>query len=611
MQNIESFNTHSNIFSNQFLVSMINLMKLFSVLLILLSNISYSQVIEETLISEFDVQQNADVFDFSIDKATGKYCYVIWNSDHTAAKIQYGKSVSEEFNSIISDKIRFFSDGSYAAFGNFYEDTSRKATGTLIVNGKSVFSSEYIDWYSSYINKNDELILISKEGDKYYLIRYSIDKGIKRSEPYDELRAAFTMKPSTSEEGDEYISDDEYLVDGNGKRLYVGVANNKAYLIQGDKRDETPYTDIDFSSIVYDRNGEMCYIAKSNGELYTSPKGFFVVKAGKKFRTFDYIYPPLYFDASNSIYYIASDSIAEYVYDSYLVKNEKKITSQSSARDKNVTSSIQELRIDPDGSISYVAWQETKQVSADNVESYNTSHSFVEDGKESFLGYNLRPIVRCSNEEMLFVAQSKLGVMKFDLFKFDGSNVRKVNKEGYDEIYGYGFTPDDKIYYLGMREDKTADTYTSSVDLYIDNVKIGNYGYLIYQLAGDSAQALVYSGKGDYAFVTDEKLSDNMYYSSIHVNGIKLPQPKMSQPGSEHISNVYNLFYTSNGKMFFTATTKSGESYSDNILEAFVDNSSLGKTYNSIGKITYDKDLNSASFLASRGKGIYEVKVKF
>ncbi len=590
---------------------MIRFIKLLSVLLFLSSGVAAAQVIEETLISEFDVPQNADVFDFNIDKTTGKFCYVIWNNDHTGGKIQYGNTVSEQFNSIISDKIRFFSDGSYSAFGNYYEDSSRKSTGTLIVNGKSVFSSEYIDWYSSYINKNDELILISKEGEKYFLIRYSLDKGIKRSEPYDELRAAFTMKPSTSEEGDEYISDDEYLVDGNGERLYVGVANNKAYLIQGGKREETPYTDIDFTSIVYDRNGEMCFIAKSNGGLYTSPKGFFVVKGGKKFRTFDYIYPPLYFDGSNSVYYIASDSIAEYVYDSYLVKNEKKVSPQTSARDKNVTSSIQELKIDPDGSVSYVAWQETKQMSADNVESYNTSHAFISDGKETFLGYNLRPIVRGSNGDMLFVAQSKLGVMKFDLYKFDGNDVRKVNKEGYDEIYGYGFTPDDKIYYLGMREDKSADTYNSTVDLYIDNEKIGNYGYLIYQTAGDSAQALVYSGKGDYAFVTDEKISDNKYYSSIHVNGKKLSPPKISQPGSEYISNVYNLFYTVNGKMFFTATTKSGESYSDNVMEVFADNSSLGKIYNSIGKINYDPNLNTVNFLASRGKGIYEVNVKF
>ena len=588
---------------------MINLIRLFFVILIFISNYAFAQIIEETLISEFDVPQNAEVFDFSRDSATGKFCYVIWNIDHTFGRVLYENMLSEPYGYLNSDKIRFFSDGSYAAYGESYSDSTSKATGTVIVNGKNVYSSEYIDWYSSYINSKDELISISKEGEKYFLIRYSLKNGVKKSSPYDELRAAFTMKPSRSEEGDEYIMDDEYLVDDKGERLYVGVADNKAFLIQGENSEETPYSDIDYSSMVYDRSGKLCYIAKTNGGLYSAPKGFFVVQGEKKFKSFDYIYPPLLFDAANSIYYVASDSVGEYVYDSYLVKNDKRISAQSSGNTNDVTSSIQDVSISPDGNISYVAWHESKQPVGENGESYNTTHSYVSNGREYFLGYNLRPIVRAKNGDLLYVAQSKLGNMQNDLYTFNGNKVSKVNKGTYDEIYGYDYTPDGKIYYIGMKEDKSANTYTTSDELFIGDVKIGNYGYLVYQTVGDSAQALVYSGNGDYAFVADEKVDENQYYSSIYVNGNKLPRPVISEQGSNQISNVFNLFYSVNGKMFYIATTKTSENYSNNVMEAFVDNVSTGKTYNSIGKINYDPVLNTVSFLASRSKGIYEVKI--
>ena len=45
--------------------------------------------------------------------------------------------------------------------------------------------------------------------------------------------------------------------------------------------------------------------------------------------------------------------------------------------------------------------------------------------------------------------------------------------------------------------------------------------------------------------------------------------------------------------------------------EAFVDNVSLGKTYDNIFDFDYDKSINEVSFVGSRGKVIYQVRVKF
>ena len=569
----------------------------------------YSQEIQETKISDFTVPGNVDVYDFKMEPKMRNYCYVVWTNDRTASEIHSRNTVSQSFSYVISDQIKFFSNSKYAAIGENFYDSIRKASTTLIVEGKNILTSEYIEWTSSYINKDDVLTVIIKDAEKYYLAKYSEDDGLTRSEPYDELRAAYRFERGTGEEGDDYVHEEEYILDKNGDRIYTAVRNNKAYLIIGDEVKATPYTDIDNSSISFDSNGDICFIAKDNGGLYSSPKGSFVVKGSKRFKTFDYVYAPLYFDRSGSIYYVASDSVGEYEYDSYIVKNDKKLDLKNKAT--GIVSGILNVTVSPEGNVSYLEWREVNQKNETSDQYYSSSSYFVKGGKEYFLGYSVRPFVYGAKGEFLYAAQPEPKASKSDIYLFENDRTKRINSASYDDIYGYGFTPDEKIYYLGMINDTSSGQYNSSVDLIINNEKVGNYGFLIYQTEGDSSRALVFSQKGDYAFVTEEKISDNQYYSVIHINGKKLDFPNVATEGSTYFTGIYNMFYSVNNKLFFTATARTGESYNDNVYEVFVDNRSLGKTYNSMSRINYDRSLNEVTFLAGRGKALYDVKVKF
>lgn len=581
----------------------------FAIIFVLAYAEIYSQEIQETKISDFTIPGNVDVNDFKMEPKMRNYCYIVWNSDRTASEIHSRGTVSQAFSYILSYQIKFFSNSKYAAIGENSYDSNRKASSTLIVEGKNILTAESIEWTSSYINKDDVLSVIIKDAEKYYLLKYSEDDGLSKSEPYDELRAAFRFDRGIGEEGDDYVHEEEFTIDKNGNRIYTAVSNNKAYLIIGDEVKATPYTDIDNSSIAFDTNGDICFIAKDNGGLYSSPKGFFVVRGDKKYQKFDYIYAPLYFDKSGSVFYVASDSVGEYEYDSYIVKNDKKLVLKN--KTSGAVSGIHNVSVSPEGDVSYLEWRDIKQKNETSDQYYSSASYLVKGGKEYFLGYSVRPFVYGAKGEFLYVAQSEPNVAKSDIFLFMNEKTQKINSMSYDDIYGYGFTPDEKIYYLGMNNDTSSGEYNSSVDLIIDNKKIGNYNFLIYQTEGDSSRALVYSQNGNYAFVTEEKISDNQYKSVIYINSQKLDFPNVATEGSKFFTGIYNMFYTVNSKLFFTANTKTGENFNDNVYEVFVDNRSLGKTYNSIGIINYDRSLNEATFLAGRGKALYEVKVKF
>jgi len=68
--------------------------------------------------------------------------------------------------------------------------------------------------------------------------------------------------------------------------------------------------------------------------------------------------------------------------------------------------------------------------------------------------------------------------------------------------------------------------------------------------------------------------------------------------------------YSGNGKLFYIADTKLEPETYVATKEAFVNNVSLGKTYNSVYDFSYDESINEVSFIASRGKVIYLVRVK-
>lgn len=577
------------------------------ILLLLISIDVLSQQISERKLMDVAEGSNADVYNFKTDKASGNHCYVVWENDRMQGYIISNGRNSEKFNYIAPEYIRFLSNGKYAAAGDTYGDSIKPGYSTLIIEGKSVLKAELIDWLSGYISESDEIVFIMKENEKFSLGIYSETGGLKKQGSYDELKAAMIIDPNSEAEGEYYLGDENYFHDKSGRRVFIGLRDGRAYLITVFDETVTPFSDIDQSSLCYDLNGNLCYIAKENGGLYTSGRGYFLVRNSEKILKRDYIYPPVYVDKRNNLHCMGADSTGEYKYEFYIVSAGN--STEGRGKDgRKFDSGIQNIKVNDDGILSYIGASILK---GNEDGDYNSESFLVTDSDMLRLGYNVRPPVAGAGDEFLFAAQSDPKVIRPDLFRRKGNAIEKVNQKSYDEIYGYGYTNRGEIYYMGMLNTSNSGAYNPNVDLVIDNKLIGTYSYVVYQSIGDSVYPITYSADGKFAFVADEQLEDSSFASFIFVNGSKLPLPENTLNKTDRLFGVFNMMYTKSGKLFCIATTKRGAEYYDDEREIIVDNESLGKVYNSFSPIEYNKDTDTVNFIAARGRSVYEVKVKF
>ena len=567
-----------------------------------------SQELIETKLAETPPGIVADVYGIVFDRKSGRLCRLKWNNDNTRVSVVDNERTSEEANYISPMHVRFLSGGKYVAFGDNYGSDTNPSNTILIVDGQTVMKSDFIDWTTSYVNSNDEVVFPRKQGDNYYLTKYSEQRGVEDSGPFDEIRAAFRISPDANMEGDEYVREENLFRDKEGNRVFIALKNGKAFILTENNTIPTPYSDIDYSSLCYDNNGELCFIAKEKGKLFEPGRGCFVVRGDKKMSEFDFAYPPIYFDRQNNMYYMIADSAGEYVYNYDIAKNSKRLNS-GNRESKTYNSGISDVKFDDNGDLMYVAsgTEKNEYESSD----YMPLSYLIEKNGRHFLGYSIRPIQWGSRNEALFAAQETLNARNTDLYLWKNGSKTKINSKRYDDIYGYGYTRSGGIYYMGLISDTTGGTYKSSTDFVMDGKKIGTYSFLSYQSLGDSVYPMAYSPSGDFTFVAEEQLNDTTYGNAVFTNGVKLPFPETAAGGPGYFRGVYNLFYTVSGEMFFIAVTKPGEDYTMDLKEVFVNNRSLGKIYNSVGAISYDPSANEVSFIATRGNEVFDVKLKF
>lgn len=591
-------------------------MKMFGMILLLFSTFSLSyqvsaQNASEKKLAEIDIKQNADVNMFVYDPVSGRHVYVENVSQSGKMRILSGNSVSGEFSYIMPEYVRFFPDGKYAAFGETYEESQNISSASLIIEGEVVYKSDFIDWVSSYINSNGDVVFYSKEGESYFLCNFSRNSGIKRSSPFKEIRPSYSIDFDKHREGDETIRNDNYTLNSEGRRIYVGEKNGKSYFLDGATEIESTFGGIDNLSLCYATDGELCYIANESGTLTSMSKGFFVVKGGKRFRTFDYVYSPLRFDERGSVYYLAADSAGDYMYRYYLVKDNDPVPGEQPASGYYV-SWVEDVKVGKDGSLSYVKWvSEDVPYSEGENKPASIASYFVQDGSETLLGYNIGEIQKSSDGRMIYSASMKEALNKSYLYALTNGKREKITARSYDLIMGYGFSPQGKIYYTGSDYKTSGEYEVGEAEVCVEGEEINKVSFLIYQMKNDSLVSIAFSDKGEYAYVAEEKLGEGQYSNVIYMNGKKLPFPECRTPGAKFFFNVFNLFFSKNERMFHTAITRSGEDYLNNLTEVFVDNKTTGLYYNSIGVVKYDYNTNEASFLAARGNAVYDVKVKF
>lgn len=130
----------------------------------------------------------------------------------------------------------------------------------MIINGDEVAQVEYAEGYDAYINPDDEYEVVIRENGEYKIMTVSTTSPISYSAGFDKIIPSWRYIPENAEGEQDYFFRDE-----NGDRYYIVRKGGKAGFLHGSFFDETPYSDIDNSSITYDRNNRLTYIANRGG----------------------------------------------------------------------------------------------------------------------------------------------------------------------------------------------------------------------------------------------------------------------------------------------------------------------------------------------------------
>ncbi|MEO8664740.1 MAG: hypothetical protein ABI462_04520 [Ignavibacteria bacterium] len=285
-----------------------------------------AQTMTEKEIFRLEYKGMADTYNLIRDSASTNYCYFYRVEDENKTFIISNNSVSEKFDYAGPADVRFDSKGNYYAVTSNYRADYGLDNNFLIVNGKLVKNYDYIESYSSYIDKAGEFVFVFKENELYKLGYYNIDNSsFRQSEGYVNIRPLYRYvesRPGTEEESEGYSGNDFYLNE-NGERGFIALSDGKATLVFETSEIPTDYSDINESSLTKNKNNELSFIAKAGGKFFEKVGNEFVVSGKKEYDKFELVTVPLTFNNNNDPVYIAGDSINENVYNYYLMTGNK------------------------------------------------------------------------------------------------------------------------------------------------------------------------------------------------------------------------------------------------------------------------------------------------
>lgn len=599
-------------------------MKLTYIILFVLISVqsAFLQTITETEIFNLTYKGDADSYFLKYDKSGTNYTYVYRINDENKNFIISPKNLSDKYDYIEPLQILFDKDGNYYTVATNYKEEYGADNYFIVVNGDEVKNYNYIEQYSSFLNKKNEYVFIFKTGEKYRIGYYNINSGFRQSDEYDNIRPAFnTDMLSSKMEGDMVSYDDKYFFrNKNGERAYIATKNGKTSIIFESEEIKTGYGDINEGSLTYNKNNELSYIAKKNGRFYEFAGGEFVVSGGKVYESFDVVSNPLIFNENNEPVYVAGDSTEEYKYSYYVVSGNQKLSFPSDVSytdfPPNFSAGISELKVKSNGDISYIGAGDLMITSSkvspegNSYDDYYTKSFLVENNKAFELGYNINSVKYNSKGDMLYSAIANVSKKERLLLLNYGDSRIIINKNKFDDIYEYGFSPSGEIYYVGLVYEDSALNKKFETSLYIGEKLLGSYNFFAYQYYRDSSYILTFGSGDKYAFAAEEFIDSAKTNYIIITNDGKLQFPENYSKADKFLY-ISNLMYSVNDKLFYIADTQLEPETYVSTKEAFVNNVSLGKTYNTINDFSYDPLINEVSFIASRGKVIYLVRVKF
>lgn len=585
---------------------------------IITPDVSISQTLTEQEIYSDKTKDNVDVYNFITDESTGNYCYIDYNNYTSKYTIKSRYGESEEFSYISAYDIKFDSKGNYYSLvSNYNEDDSLEYF--LIANGETISQFQNAESYSSFVDKNDDFKFVYSEDDSVMIGTYSINNGLTTSEKYVSASPIYRYK--FEYEYDIDLGQEDLFEDKDGNYGFVVSDGATSDILFGDNLIKTPYTDINSNSFIYDKQGSLCYIAKMDGKFFENKGREFVVQGDKKYKEFEYIYPPILINKENVPVYISIDSTEiGFVYKVVIGDDYQKVFSDDSKTKEGAvyTGGVYSLNVDSNDNITYYASVLTIQDGnlPDELYSYLYNVTYVINGIEQKFYYN-PGLWKFNNTRSLISYMTDTLLNKSKLLLKKGNKEKIINKMDFNEIPDYGFINNtNKIYYVGVNRGDWTKKVEDQYYVFVDNERIGNYEAIIYQNFMGDYSLLKFNKKGDFAFtiqeseVESEENESYEYYTYVVTNDGRQPPVINFETDKKSFDYIQNLFYTRNDKLFYIAGIYNDLKNSDQIL-IMVDNKPLDKIYNSVYNLSYDEDKNMVDFIASRDKSIYKVKIFF
>ena len=576
------------------------------------------QTLTENEIYSNDTGDNIDVYNLAYEENSGNYCFLDYNSVDDKYSLKSKDKETDEYDYVSLYDIKFDSKGNYYAFAANYFGVD-SAVYFLIANGRIISSFESVETYNSFMDKNDDLIFIFKDGDGYRIGTYSLDNEFETSEKYTSIKPIYRYLDTY--EFDVDLSQDNMFKDKDGNYGFIVSDNVTSSILFGDNLISTPYTDINPDSFVYDKNGEICYVAKMDGKFYEKRGREFVVQGDKSFKEFEYIYPPILFDRMNNPVYVTMDS-SEIGFVSKVVIGDdyQKVYSDVSKTKKGAvyTGGIYFLNIDPENNITYYAAIEISPDNEMNEEVYANlfNVSYVTNGIEG--KFYLNPGLLKMNKKggsLISYVTDKMGNKTRLLYK-KGDKEKIVSKMDFNEIPNYGFINNsNKIYYVGLFSGDWTKKIKDQYYVYINGKRIGKYESIFYQEELNDFSLIKFDKKNNYAFVIQESETEigdeNFEYYTYVVTKDGKQNPVINfNTDKKAFDYIQNLFFTKNNKLFYTAGIYNELKNTDQV-QVMIDNKPLDKIYNSIDRLKYDEEKNVISFIGERSGTAYKVKIFF
>lgn len=554
-----------------------------------------------------------DIYSFLFDKTSGNYCYVYQISNENKQFIISKKSLSLKYDYIIVNEILFDAKGNYFAVSGNYKADYGSDNYFLIINGKEVFNSNYIESYSAFIGKDGKYNFIFKENDKFYLGKIDPEGNLTKSGSYDKIKPLYRDSVNLLSEGDtENYFLDKYFYTKNGSRGFIVINNGIASLKFGDEEINTGFTDINETSITNDKAGKLTFIAKKNGLFFESPGNEFVNAGNHEYNSFYSVSPPIYFDDNNIPFYMAADSLADGVMNYYMVKGNQRMPAYFNNIPLKFISFVNGNIKISDDKLCYIGIEDVI-IPSDNTNSefqesndYFQKYYYVKGENAYELGYNLSGIIKGNENKMLYTGIADLSKKEALIMESNGESRIILSEGNYDAVYNFGYTPSGEVYYTGETFLDSAKGKPASSTLFVGNTMLGKYDYVLTQGVNRNYSVLKFDSKGNFAYAASP-LNNEKNLIEIYINGVRLPAPDKTPGDIKQFNSVLNLLFDKNDKLFYIAEFKPDDK--NFIYQCFIDNKSTGESYESTGKIEYEESSNSVSFYAVRDKSIYLVNI--